>query len=480
MMNVVWVEKGETKTGVDLAIGYEMIVYSGGTASNTTVNEYSQLIVYSGGTAKVTTVKEDGRLTVCDGAKATGITADSGAWLYFDVAPGTEVQGTYDGSAFEIKDSVADGFTIYDYCELTVSSGGTAKVTTVKENGRLYVSNDGTATEATVKGNGKLLVSSGGTATGITADAGALLFFDVAPGTDVQGTYDGSAFEIKDGIFDGGAVYNNCTFTVRDGGKATNTEIHYNAKLHVTHGGLVDKTTVNDGAEFVISSSGTAKETTVKTGGRLYVFHDGTASNTTVNDGGELTVSNGGIASNVTVKSNGIFRLFGKVTGRMDFDDGATISAIEDNGVPVLDFDLMQTTAGAEALVSTLAVIVGTPRYTLTVDGTQADGVYNLAGNAADFDKTITVRTTSVEFGTLTVGGKSFYKDGRSYTLAVTDSTLSITLGTLPDNIFCGDMENAEKHIYAGSSAVDVNVNSKGQLYIHDGGVAIKDRKSVV
>ena len=492
MMDVIYVPEGETSTGIVLNDWNTMFIDSGGTAYNTTVaigcdlnvdgtaynttvNADGSMTVSDDGTAITTKVNAGGIMTVSTGAKATGITADAGALLSFAVAPGTEVQGTYDGSAFEIKDSVADGFTIYDYCELTVSSGGTAKVTTVKENGRLYVANDGKATEATVKGNGRLFVSAGAKATGITADAGAQLFFDVAPGTEVQGTYDGSAFEIKDGIFDGCTVYDSCTFTVRYGGKVTNAEVQNKGMLYVMDNGLADKTTVNYDADLVIHSGGTAKETTVKTGGRLFVFSGGLMDNATVNEGGQLTVSYGGIASNVTVKNNGVLNLYGKVTGRMDFDDDAAVSAIELNGnVPVLDFDLTQTTAGADPLVNTLAVIVGTPKYTLTVDGTQENGTYKLAGNAAGFgDRTITVVNDSgKEYGRFSLG-KTLYKYGKSYTLALDGSTLAVTVDNAPSNIFCDDLENETKDINAGSSAVNVNVNDKGWLHINNGGVAI-------
>ena len=40
--------------------------------------------------------------------------------------------------------------------------------------------------------------------------------------------------------------------------------------------------------------------------------------------------------------------------------------------------------------MNNLSILLGTPTYTLTVDGTQTDGTYNLAGGVAKFNKTIT------------------------------------------------------------------------------------------
>ena len=81
---------------------------------------------------------------------------------------------------------------------LLIFSGGKADSTTVNSAGSLYVSSGGTANGITVDTNGCLYVSSGGTATDIIAAGGAGLRIAVASGTYIQGTSDGSAFEIKD------------------------------------------------------------------------------------------------------------------------------------------------------------------------------------------------------------------------------------------------------------------------------------------
>ena len=192
---------GITSSGITLYYD-SMYVSSGGTATDTTVNEWGELYVSSGGTATNTTVNEGGYLYVENSGTATNTTVDEWGNIY-------------------------------------VSSGGTATDTTVNEEGALYVSSGGTATDTTVNEGGTLCVESGGTATAITANAGARLFFTVAPDTCIQGTSAGSSVEITNGYVSG--------YTVNEGGF-----------LFVSSGGTATDTTVDEGGELYVDSGGTA------------------------------------------------------------------------------------------------------------------------------------------------------------------------------------------------------------------------------
>ncbi len=78
-----------------------------------------------------------------------------------------------------------------------------------------------------------------------------------------------------------------------------------------------------------------------------------------------------------------------------------------------------------------LSRINGTPLYTLKVDGSLSDNTYKLAGGAAGFDKTITVKSSSTgeALGTLTVG-KTINIGSSGYTLNLgEDNVLSVTVG---------------------------------------------------
>jgi len=103
----------------------------------------------------------------------------------------------------------------------------------------------------------------------------------------------------------------------------------------------------------------------------------------------------------------------------------------------ILDFDLTQTVAGADALVNDLSILMGKPSYTLTVDGNELKGNYKLAGGATGFKETITVvNTFGEELGTISVNGADLNVDGKTYKLALNGSDLSVTidLGNKPDD----------------------------------------------
>ena len=137
-----------------------------------------------------------------------------------------------------------------------------------------------------------------------------------------------------------------------------------------------------------------------------------------------------GTAEDLHVFENGtaVIQPGGKLTGKLTVENGGGVSM--DEGT-VLDFDLTRTEAGANALVNDLSRVQGTPLYTLTVGGTEAAGTYALAGGAAGFTGTISVvNPTGESLGSLTVGGEKVFVGGTGYTLTLTDSTLSVTVGT--------------------------------------------------
>ena len=63
-------------------------------------------------------------------------------------------------------------------------------------------------------------------------------------------------------------------------------------------------------------------------------------------------------------------------------------------------------------------------KRTITVSDNQANGTYKLAGNAASFNETISIDGTA-----LSVNGTGVTIGGKQYTLAVTDSILTLTIG---------------------------------------------------
>jgi hypothetical protein len=130
-----------------------------------------------------------------------------------------------------------------------------------------------------------------------------------------------------------------------------------------------------------------------------------------VKNGGKLLVSAGG-----------------KATGKMTFETGAYINFYDG---AILDFNIYSLSPGNEALVNDLSLISGTPKYTLTVNGAQAFGTYNLASGAMGFDQAITVQSIlGTEAGTLTVDGGATLIGDVFYTLVQTGSDLMVTVSS--------------------------------------------------
>ena len=178
---------------------------------------------------------------------------------------------------------------------------------------------------------------------------------------------------------------------------------------------------------------------------------------------GQMFVSGGGTAMNTNVHSNGSATVYsgGKITGHLWIDSGTNVT-FYDGGI--LDFDLSGISPDNTARVNDLSLIHGTPLYTLTVNGTQESGRYNLAGGAAGFSGTISaVNSSGVSLGTLAVG-QTVSLGGVDCTLNLTDGTLSVELVASavpepePDVFFAGDFNGDGMDMLARRSGNTVTV----------------------
>ena len=470
------VHSGTSATDTTVNSGGNMTVSSGGIANNTTVNDYGKLYVSSGGTANNTTVNtrcsmgvesggtanstmvyEYAQLYVSSGATATNVKENGGDVYVADGADVSFVPNIFCG-LFLAGNSVttvhsgttANSTMVYEYAKLLVSSGGTASNNTVISLGYLYVFSGGIANNTTVEDDGNMYVSSGGTATDIVASERAILMFVVASETLISGTLAGSAFEIKDGIVSHYSTNRRGTLWIDSGGTANDVTINSRGSMYVSSGGVANSTMVTDGRMWV-SSGGIANSTLID-GGIVYVSPGGMANNTTVNSIGWLEIRRGGTADETKVKSDGSMYVSskGKITGEMVFEDGAIVSAEEG---AIFDFDISGLTAEAGARVNNLAIIRGTPVYTLTVSAEQAKGVYTLAEGAAGFDSTITVQNTlGDELGMLTAG--------ETLTIDKTDYLLTNENGVLSVTVSDGGTPAKPKWTYMVYMAADSNIGT--------------------
>lgn len=319
----------------------------------------------------------------------------------------------------------------------------------------------------------RLNITSGGIASGAHVDSDAWHY--VTPGTEsnlsplLRGaqtpTSSGLVIEsccvvVSDNeLYDDTSVKEGGMFYISSGGTAVSTTINsfgydYNPAggMHVFDGGTANDTTVSGYLAFLhVSSGGVANRVTVDYDGCVIVSSGGIANEIQLIPGGWVHVSSGGAINGVTVS-----RLYGfgalhvssggTATGRIIVENGGDVTVF---GGAVVDFDLSGLEPGAEARINDITRISGwwDATYTLTVSASQADGTYTLADNAEDFDKPLTVQsTTGGLLGTLPVGG----------VLLTENSRYSLTLNQNQDNVLTMTKENL------GSGTLDSEIVADG------------------
>ena len=491
------INNGGIVSGIGATI-YSAVVNNGGSmALSGYVHQTSGLV--SRGHVISTVVESGGVVTLNKFAACSNTTINGGKLL---ASSGTE--------AYDV--GMTDGYILIDgaYAHNVTMSGGSMRVTGenaqnpgvveslymrsssgivwVEEYGVISggnvshgvrVGNNGLVKDLTVQydGGGYLEILNGaaqyrGIVYGSETIAAGGTAYDVTfHGTvDVQGNAincnlaGGSADVSSGGFFSGTAIQasdsNRASFVMSSGGTAVVTRASgtyidaflYGGVLDV-NAGKIDWVYLKEGGTFNLGSGASIGISADVATGVMNV--EGVLRDPRVSSGASVMISSGGI-----------------VTGRYDILNGAIVSAAE--GATV-DFDLTRTSAGAAgALLSNLSLISGTPNYSLTVDGTQSVGSYKLAGGAAGFSKTLTVKDSAgTELGTITVDGDAVGYNGKLYGLKLTDGTLSVlVVNGSSENVFMGTVTSGTKTITSGSSAVGATVDEEGHLIIDNKGKA--------
>ena len=448
-----------------------------GYVKDTTINSGGVVTLEKFAACSDTTIN-GGKLFVSSGASATGVTLNGG---YILVDSGYVDSLIMSGGSMLIRGESVLNPGVVKHLTLGFGSG----VVWVEEGG--LISNGSIRNDLNVQKNGRiedvvvwenggyLVVDNGGTQHGgIVHGSEAIASGGMASDVKFHGDIDlrGTAKDCtliggSVTISDGGSFTGNAEilsddigrFWVNSGGTATVNKVSGPRLLTYLNGGVMDVSA--GGLDFVqiLETGGTfnlGAEASVGTaslfGGVMNV--KGVLRHVRVSSGASVMISSGGI-----------------VTGRYNILNGAVVSAAA--GATV-DFDLHQTSAGAAALLSNLSLISGTPNYSLTVDANQAIGSYKLAGGAAGFNKTITVKDSAgTELGTIKVDGNPVGYSGKMFGLKLTDGTLSVlVVNGSSENVFMGTVTSGTKTITSGSSAVGATVDVEGLLIIEDGGNA--------
>jgi autotransporter passenger strand-loop-strand repeat protein len=451
----------------------DLVVSSGYSSNNVTVNNGDTLTVLSGGSATSTTISSGGSATVSSGGTVTGTTIFNGG--YETVSAGGFATGTtVDSGAAEyvLSGGSATGVTVSSGGAEEVSAGGTVVSTTVAPFGVLYLSgissdavisantseggieyvfSGGAAVSTTVLGGAEMVVSSGGMATGTVVSGGTLL--------------------VKGGIVSGTIVLNNGEEEVGPRGSAVGTTVG------------------NTGYEYV--SSGTAISTTISNGGNQYVGKGGTAigaiviggfqtvvsgkvSATTVSNGGTQIISSGGKASGTTIDSGGT-----EIVSRGGTATGTTIS----NGGSETVFSSGATAATTVSNGGTLIVSSGGAASATTIDsgGTaiiSKGGV--LSGLTVSSGGTLELTSGALVSGTDTISSGGTLEAGSGYTVGngtaiggISGGVTGFTVAALSGGIVSGLIvkNGGLVEILSGGKASNTVLSSGGTLDVQSGGI---------
>ncbi len=356
-------------------------------------------------------VVEGGSLYVSSGGIATNITADEYSTLVFYVAPDTVFEGTSNGVAFSLRDGVLSGYVNSggsNTAAVNILSGGTATdITNIR--GWVRVSSGGFLSNCYASGGG---VNIAGNAENVVLEDGVTLMLSVQKDTNVSLISGGIQINVKDGLLTDYTIGNgtsNAWLYVANGGRVSNVVTNNKGWLGVS-GGIIENATVNSGGKFDLRSAGSA-------------------TGTVVNSQGQLTVSNAGtVIADTEIKIGGTMKVIGgKVTGTLEIEKGGTVTISA--GVN-MDLNISVRSTEDSALFNDYSLISNGDKgdWTITVDAKQADGTYQLMGNAGSFSNTITIQDTELtKLGTIQVGSDLTVGD-TIYSLVKNNGVLELTI----------------------------------------------------
>ena len=365
-----------------------------------------------------------GTLTVDGGATelSDGITYDlklSGGDLVVTVTGGAVPDPIYTGTLIDERKDITSGMSAID---VNVSSGGILNIlssgfasnTTVYNGGEINVHSGGDLNGATMRYGGSATLYEDAAASNVVVAGGTLVVesgayvFQTSKGKTVTSNIivsDGGKLNINGGWVDGALISGGDVVITSDGSMYDASVA--NGTVQVKDGAYAGMTILYDGV--VALASGGTGACTVSSGGTMRL-EDGCD----LNNG--LKVYEGGVMTGVM---HGIYQTVKMYGGTLDFD----ISAAAPSGAYLFDMDAnIDYDNGC--------------RCTLTVDGSQTYGTYNLMESAYGFDTQVitaqtplTVKDTAgFELGELTVG-QTAEIDGANYTLNLSnDYRLTVTI----------------------------------------------------
>jgi autotransporter passenger strand-loop-strand repeat protein len=278
-----------------------------------------------------------------------------------------------------------------EYTSMKVSSGGTARDTTILSGGHAYVYKGGEAHNTKISSWGNFYVNGG-----------------CAYNTEISSA----------------SVYASA------GGVLSNTTAYYQGGLRLSNGSAINNTLSRG---YIYAYNGAlADSTVVHSGGNIYLYNKGIVQNTQINSGGKLYISSGGTHK-----------------GSLQIENGATVSAYK--GAKI-DFTLSGRTEADDYLINNLSLIKGAPSYTISVASDQTNGTYKLAQGASALTGTFSISSGATVLGNISVNGNILEADGKTYDLNNVNGDLTLTISTPIQSIFTAGNFNGSGGIFEWKS----------------------------
>ena len=479
---------GATGSGLTVS-GRELDVSSGATVSDVELKDGA--ILRLSGSADGVLLDSSTRLELWYG-QVQNLTVHSGASVEIhsgtvreiSVLSGGKLSGSYDGSISDLQ--------VYSGANVTLWMSGTMQNVTLHDGGVIsysYYENYSNYT-AGISASGQGRIGE------LVIHSSAINLYGTTENVILDG---GLAVVVKQDA-ELSHAYLNGNITFHSGAEGNDLILGSSARLTLNSNGTLDTVTVSAGGRVHIAHANASNMEL--SGGSVYAGYSAHVSDTEIHSGGTMEVYNG-TAVNTVLHSGGILSLTsGAVhSGSLTLESGAQIQV---DAASYIDFTLAGWQNKNAYLINDLSLISGGVKYTITVDSDQRSGQWKLAGNAADFTNTLTVRDTYGNiYGTITVNKESFEYDSRSYTLTVSNGDLILTISEPSDprvNIYSsgvlvssgtyisgivlssyldsaavssmGVLESATVssgayvQILSGGSIVDATVTDGGRLYV--------------
>ena len=428
----------------------KQVLYSGGVANRTQLNDGAVQVVNSTTQANSTIVSSGGRIEVNEGGKALDIVQLAGGNVNTDVVQGgTYITGRNEYTSFSLLDGVAYDFVLNNGGEQNVSSGGITSRTVINSGGVQLLAAVGSSYDTKINEGGEQILSSGGISFDTVLNGGTQTLY--LSGT-AQNTVASAGSQIlsSGGVANSAVVLSNAVQIVAQAGNANETMVS-GGQQNVLTGGVTSHSLLYAGGTQNVASGGVAAGTEVLSKGSQNLSSGALANSTVISKGGVVNVLTGGSSYEIQQLAGGI------INANVDGTDSTTnITGTNQYGSA---FALKEGVASNMVLntSSVQDVLSAGKAYNTAINGGvqnvlqtgETEGTVLLAGTQ---NVSGTARATTIEGGVQNVNTSALS------TVIIGGTQNALSGATVDKVILAGGVQN----VYAGADVTSVVVHGTG------------------